>query len=334
MCIRDSPTYAFIGRPTLESSAMVSNVSFGAVTFVRNLDRRQVARHRLERTGCSLSVQFCGREVMLGNLHNPNSKKRPWKSFEGKSEVMGNMIDSLLGISRPGHGSITAALESPQSIRAPSGSGAASSQSVCAPSGKGAGKTAADLKDRAWALGGDFNIGPAGMDLVSQWYMNKSGVCKQPLQQVSTGPIQRAKSYDSALVQGVLVFEVHSRIGCSFGGASDAHDMVIAYLTFAKDTAAKRKSREWPEARSMAKAGREDVRLPPPSPPPPPPPRAAGSTVEKEAPRACLLIRMNAEQQGPKSTGDLLDVDDDIEIKGQNADALELGGAAGSTVKK
>ena len=32
------PTYAFIGKPTLQRSAMVSNISSGTVTWVRDLD--------------------------------------------------------------------------------------------------------------------------------------------------------------------------------------------------------------------------------------------------------------------------------------------------------
>ena len=61
------PTYAFIGKPTLQSSATPSDVKFGAMTFIRNLDARQIVAHRQERTALTLSVQWRGREVNLGN---------------------------------------------------------------------------------------------------------------------------------------------------------------------------------------------------------------------------------------------------------------------------
>ena len=66
------PTYAFIGKPSMP------DVSFGTLTWIRNLDDQVVAKHRLEHACPTLSLQRRGREVMLGNIHNPDSKKRPW----------------------------------------------------------------------------------------------------------------------------------------------------------------------------------------------------------------------------------------------------------------
>ena len=62
------------------------DVSFGTATWIRHVDARVVAKHLLERTGLTLSLQWRGSEVMLENIHNPDSKKRPWKGQEQKKE--------------------------------------------------------------------------------------------------------------------------------------------------------------------------------------------------------------------------------------------------------
>ena len=115
-----------------------------------------MAAHRLERTGLRLSLQWRGRQVMLGNLHKPSSKRRPWKGPEVMKEVMGNVIASLAR-TRP-------ACASSSSLGGGAGEPAASSPLL----GGGAGGPAGEPIKFAWAIGGDFNIGPASLDLLGE----------------------------------------------------------------------------------------------------------------------------------------------------------------------
>ena len=82
---------------------LVCTVPFGVlskfspeVSVARHLPARRPPLRpfrRHERAGLAFSLQWCGREVMLGNLHNPDSKNRKWKSTklisQKHEEVMG-----------------------------------------------------------------------------------------------------------------------------------------------------------------------------------------------------------------------------------------------------
>ena len=128
------PTYAFIG------GQITTDAIVGPVMWIRELDAREIAKRRRERSGLTLSLQWGGRKVMLGNLHNPHSTKRKWKSTEQHEEIIGNLIARLLGpASRSG------------GAREPTGSSQTSG---------GAEEPAGEPCNCAWALGGDFNIGP------------------------------------------------------------------------------------------------------------------------------------------------------------------------------
>ena len=138
-------------------------------------------KHRLERTGPRLSLQWRGRDVMLGYLHNPNSKKRPWTIWAVKEEVMGNMIASLIDAHRT-------------SASSPHSNG-------------GAGEPAGEHVPRVWALGGDFNIGHANLELLAKTCyifptFSRHLRASDKIQNVGCGPIHRGKHNGCALAQG------------------------------------------------------------------------------------------------------------------------------------